>query len=214
MKRNHRRLVTCAVGWAPQRFCSDQTKVGPPLPRRVHFKLRSCSARRARVQSSVACLLEKARHEIVMSPRSRATLSFRRQSNVGKILIASMLLDKKLRCCCRAQSSLRCSNRFASTTSAFLLVSASRECDGGLTRGYRDETQCAGDRRCFCLCRRDPVGGLLSFQSAIRKKETRGLLNHDCACVSVQNNKITKATPEPSGSGVFIFTATHRAPYK
>src|ERR1700733_11677311 len=128
-----------------------------------------------------------------------------------EIFQRAILLDGKRPCCCHAQSSPRCSNRFASTKSSFLLVLLSRECHGGLTLGYRDETQCAGDRRCFCLCRRNPIGGLLSFLSAIRKNETRGLLNHDRAYVSVQNNNITKATPEPSCSGVFVFTAAHRA---
>ena len=47
--------------------------------------------------------------------------------------------------------------------------------DGGTTRGYRDQAQCACGMRCFCLCQRDPTGGLLSFESAIRKKGMRGL---------------------------------------
>ena len=130
-----------------------------------------------------------------------------------EIFQRAILLDGKRPCCCHAQSSPRCSNRFASTKSSFLLVLLSRECHGGLTLGYRDETQCAGDRRCLCLCRRNPIGGLLSFLSAVRKNETRGLLNHDRAYVSVQNNNITKATPEPSCSGV-LFSPRRVAPSK
>jgi hypothetical protein len=41
---------------------------------------------------------------------------------------------------------------------------------GGMTRGYRDQAQCACGMRCFRLGQRDPTGGLLSFESAIRKK--------------------------------------------
>ena len=78
-------------------------------------------------------------------------------------------------------SKLPCTNlRRAATISALqkrrlFCYYQSANSDGGTTRGYRDQAQCACGMRCFCLCQRDPTGGLLSFESAIRKKGTRGL---------------------------------------
>jgi hypothetical protein len=46
-------------------------------------------------------------------------------------------------------------------------------CDGGATRGHRDEAQHAGRRRCVCFCWRDLAGGLLSFSNIVRKSSFR-----------------------------------------
>ena len=185
MKRNHQRFVASrwvSLGSAATEqkpalhliaFASSRVYVRAPIsrPRSCSPPPLSCVWSRRRVTRSSRCT------------KVRATLSFRRQSCRQKFFQRAILLDGKRPCCCHAQSSPRCSNRFASTKSSFLLVSLPRECHGGLTLGYRDETQCAGDRRCLCLCRRNPIGGLLSFLSAVRKNETRGLLNHDRAFV-------------------------------
>src|ERR1700745_929391 len=77
--------------------------------------------------------------------------------------------------------------------------------DGGTTRGYRDQAQCACGMRCFCLCQRDPTGGLLSFESAIRKKGMRGLPSVvELTVPSSSGDKRIRRTGQAFRSGVFL----------
>jgi hypothetical protein len=64
----------------------------------------------------------------------------------------------------------RRNNRRSSTMPNFLLVLLQPKQSWRNMRGYRHQAQCACGMRCVRVRQRDPAGGLLSFESAIRKK--------------------------------------------